>query len=140
MDEKVRELMDKVRETAISMGEAAEYTFRNAGKRAEEMLGITKLNMEIFDLNTEINILLKEIGQIVYDTHTGKETDSQLLDKKLAGIDEKRVQIKTCREQIAALKKSRNCPVCGEACEKDDKFCRRCGQVLGEEYPAGDEK
>lgn len=125
--------MDKVRETAISMGEAAEYTFRNAGRRAEEVLGVTKLNMEIFDLNTEINILLKEIGQMVYDTHTGKEADSQLLDKKLADIDEKRMQIKTCREQIASLKKSKECPVCGEACEKDDKFCRRCGQALSQE-------
>lgn len=130
MDEKVRELLDKVRETAVSVGEAAESTARYAGKRAGEVLNITKLNMEIFDLTTEINVLLKEIGQFVYDTHTGIEINSTSVSEKLDAIDQKQLQIARCREQIAALKKTRSCPECGQPCSKEDAFCKHCGGKL----------
>ena len=130
MDDRVREMLEKVRETAVSVSEAAECSFRQAGKRAGEVLGITRLNMAIFDINMEIDILTKEIGQMIYETHTGKDTDSEVLERKLLSIDEKKSQINKLNEQIAAIKKTQQCPDCKEPCEKGDLFCRRCGSKL----------
>jgi hypothetical protein len=29
------------------------------------------------------------------------------------------------------------CPVCGNACDPGDRFCRNCGNLLAEEQPRG---
>ena len=63
MDERVRELLDRVRDTAVTVGEAAGTTARYAAKYAGQTVDIAKLNMKIFDLKTDINALLREIGQ-----------------------------------------------------------------------------
>ena len=60
-----------------------------AGKTATSFVSATKLNMQIFDLNTEIEILYKEIGKMVYHVHTGMEEDQDALQAKLLLIDEK---------------------------------------------------
>ena len=60
MDERVRELLDRVRGTALTMGEAAGATARYAAKCAGQTVDIAKLNMKIFDLKTDINTLLRE--------------------------------------------------------------------------------
>ena len=130
MDERVKELLDRVRDTAVTVGEAAGVTARCAGKYAGQMVDIAKLNMKIFDLKTEINTLLREIGQVVYDTHLGVEADRASIDGMLAQIDEKNRAVDELKERIAVLKNSRQCPGCGAACGRDDKFCKTCGAQL----------
>lgn len=71
MDERVRELLDRVRGTALTVSEAAGTTARYAAKCAGQTVDIAKLNMKIFDLKSDINNLLREVGQTVYDTHLG---------------------------------------------------------------------
>ena len=56
MDERVRELLDRVRGTALTMGEAAGATARYAAKCAGQTVDIAKLNMKIFDLKTDIKL------------------------------------------------------------------------------------
>ncbi|MBQ1351452.1 MAG: zinc ribbon domain-containing protein, partial [Oscillospiraceae bacterium] len=82
MDNRVKELLEKVRSTAGAVGSMAGNTARQAGKYAGELFDTAKLNLRMFDLNNEITTLLKEIGQIIYDTHTGKETEEPILDEK----------------------------------------------------------
>lgn len=130
MDERVRELLDRVRGTAVTVGEAAGVTARYAGKCAGQMVDIAKLNMKIFDLRAEISALLREIGQVVYDTHLGAETDKGSVDGMLAEIDEKNKTINELKERIAVLKSCRECPGCGGPCGKEDRYCKACGAQL----------
>lgn len=130
MDERVKELLDRVRDTALTVGEAAGVTARYAGRYAGQMVDVAKLNMKIFDLRTEISALLREIGQVVYDTHLGVEADKDPIDGLLAQIDGKRKAIGELKERIAVLKHARECPGCGASCGKDDHFCKSCGQAL----------
>lgn len=123
MDERVRELLDRARETAITVGEVA-------GKRAGQMVDVAKLNMKIFDLKAEVNQLLRQVGQLVYDAHRGEDTDTTPIDGLLADIDEKHEAITELKERVAALKNSRECPVCGTLCGREDKFCKSCGAGL----------
>ena len=130
MDERVKELLDRVRETAVTVGEAAGVTARYAGKCAGQMVDIAKLNMKIFDLKTEISALLREIGQVVYDTHLGVEADKDPIGGMLEQIDQKNRAIEELKERIAVLKNCRECPSCGASCGKEDKFCKSCGAQL----------
>ena len=128
MDERVRELLDRVRGTALTMGEAAGATARYAAKCAGQTVDIAKLNMKIFDLKTDINTLLREVGQAVYDTHLGRTADQSALDGMLSQIDEKNRAIDELKDRIAALKHAKECPDCGASCGRDYKFCKNCGR------------
>ena len=130
MDERVQQLLDRVRDTASTLGEAAGTTARHAGKAAGQMVDVAKLNMKIFDLKTDINGLLREIGQMVYETHTGGAADGAAVDGLLLQIDEKNKAIAELRERVNTLRSARQCPVCGGVCGREDKYCRTCGTAL----------
>ena len=79
MDDKVRELLDRVRDTAVGAADAANQTARAAGKKAGQMVDVAKLNVQLFDLNGEFNDVLRQLGQVMYDTHQGKAEDCDLI-------------------------------------------------------------
>ena len=130
MDDRVRDLMYRVKKTATAVGETAESAARYAGRRAGEMVDVTKLNMKIYDLKAEINSLLKDVGQVVYDAHTGTAPAEDKVDDLLKKIDARSAAIADCKDRIAMLRNLRDCPFCGAACGRMDKFCKECGHPL----------
>ncbi len=130
MDDKVKELLNKIKETATIAADAAESAARQVGQKTGDTLEMAKLNMKIFDLNTEIGLSMREIGTIVYDTHTGKVTDENALSEIIKSVDEKNAEIESYRAKLAEFKKSVICPVCSETCSKGDTFCKKCGAKL----------
>lgn len=130
MDDKVRELLGKIKETATYAVDAAGTAARQVGQKTGETIETAKLNMKIFDLNTEIGVNFREIGRIIYNTHKGMETDESVLNDLLIAIDEKNAEIENFKTRLAEFKKSVTCPVCGEDCAKTDAFCKKCGAKL----------
>ncbi len=130
MDERVKALLGRVRETALLMGGAAEATARCAGKYAGQMVDIAKLNMKIFDLTADCGQLLRAAGQVVYDTHLDREPAEEVLTCLLRRLDEKHAEIAALKDRAAALRHSRECPACAALCGREDKFCRSCGAKL----------
>ena len=130
MDERVKELLERVKATAVDLGEAAGTTARSAGKYAGQMVDVAKLNVKIFDLKNDVNDLLREVGQMVYDTHHGKEPSEGGIDELLQQLDEKNAAIDEVKERIAVLRNAKECPSCGNMCGRDDRFCKECGAQL----------
>lgn len=130
MDERVKTLLNSVRETAGTMSDVASVTARYAGRYAGQMVDIAKLNMRIFDLNAACNELLREVGQVVYDTHLGREPEGERLTGLLREIDGKTRDIAELKERIAALRSGRECHACGALCGREDKYCKECGAAL----------
>ena len=130
MDERVKELLERVKSTAVDLGEAAGTTARSAGKYAGQMVDVAKLNVKIFDLKNDVNDLLREVGQMVYDTHHGKEPSEGGMDELLQQLDEKNAAIDEVKERIAVLRNAKECPSCGNMCGRDDRFCKECGAQL----------
>lgn len=126
MDDRMQMLLEKARVYAGKTGQAAE----SAGRKATELAQATKLNLQIFDLNTECEVLYKEIGKLMYDIHQGIEADEEEINSRLAKLDEKQVKIGALREQIGLLKSSIHCPTCGKLCSRTDAFCAACGGGL----------
>ena len=130
MDDKVKALLERVRGTANYAADAAADSARAAGRRAGQMVDVAKLNVQLFDLNGEYNDLLRQLGQIMVDTHLGQAADPEQVTKLLSQADEKNAKIAELKGRISDLKQSQTCPGCGAPCGRGDKFCRTCGAAL----------
>ena len=130
MDEKMKELLEKAKLTA---GLAADSAVKAAGvvsQKGSRLVEKTKRSVKIFDLNNEVELLMREIGRMVYLTHTGVEADEAELEAKLTAIDEKYAQIAEIKAQEEEQNPTCVCPVCGKDCDKTDLYCRVCGEKL----------
>ena len=130
MDDKVKALLERVKGTANYAADAAADGARAAGRKAGQMVDVAKLNVQLFDLNGEYSDLLRQLGQVMYDTHKGQVPESARVTELLAQTDQKAVKIAELKNRIADLKQSQTCPSCGSPCGKSDKFCRTCGGKL----------
>lgn len=130
MDPKVQIMLEKVKLLADKTGRAAVRVADSAGKKASEVAQATRLNLQIFDLNTECELLYKEIGKLVYDIHCGMEASESAMEEKIAKIDENRAQVAELKARLNDTKAACVCPNCGHTCAKDAAFCSVCGAQL----------
>ena len=127
MEDNVRDFVIRLRKKAVNMSAAAETTIRKAGKITGDSVEVAKLNMKIFDLNGEIGLHYRKLGEMIYAAHKGKEICDDDVETLMVDIDAKQEEIVRFRERISILKKAVSCPECGESSDKDDKFCKMCG-------------
>ena len=121
MDPKLKEILNKVRLSALDAGKAA-------GKFAGDVVEQAKLNIQIFDMNTDIEVSYKEIGKLVYAIHKGSEICPEAIESLIEVIDEKNNQIAQLREKLNSYKNaSKICPVCGRTVADADAYCAGCG-------------
>ena len=76
MNERLQELLDAVQRTASQVGGSAADAAYGMGKRAGELLSVAKLNIRIMDLKGAVSTALREVGEMIYATHTGTLTES----------------------------------------------------------------
>ena len=103
MDDKVKDLLDKIRGAADLAADAAADTARVAGRRA---------------------------GQVMYDTLLGRAGDGDSVTALLEKADPAAARVAEVKGRIADLRQTQACPSCGAPCGKEDKFCRQCGAAL----------
>ena len=130
MDTKVKEVLTKARIKACVAGRAAGRVANTATNKAGEAIDTTKLALANFDLNTDIEMLYRDIGKLVYLTHEGEEIDPECITDKIALIDEKFAKIQENKKLIVYRKTHTTCNQCGKECKKDDVFCSGCGFKL----------
>ena len=130
MDAKVQSFLDKIKVMAEKTGKAAGRAADVAGKKATELAGATRINLQIFDLNPECEVLYKEIGRMVYELHRGSAVSNDEMDEKIAAVDAKQEKIAALREELAGMKTIVVCPHCGKTCSREDAYCSGCGGAL----------
>ena len=130
MDDKVKALLERIRGTASYAADAAVDGARAAGKRAGQMVDVAKLNVQLFDLNGEYNDTLRQLGQVMVDTHRGEIPEHDRVGQLLTQADETTAKITELKGRISDLKQAQCCPKCGTPCGSRDKFCRQCGVEL----------
>ena len=130
MDLNVKAILESAKATAAAAAEKAGKMADVATKKAGDMAVMTKLNLQIFDLNTEIDAVYKEIGKISYLSFVGDCSHEGELEDKYAQISERLAKIAEIRETIANTKTTLECPGCGKECSKEDASCSKCGHKL----------
>lgn len=128
MNETMQELLGKVQDTALQLGDTAADAAYGVGKRASRLLSEAKINVKLAGLRADVRTALQEAGELIYATHTGQPTDSQILLDKLEQIDELNAQIAELEGKLAEPLPV--CPTCGAKIREEDLFCRECGGKL----------
>ena len=130
MNETLQELLNAIQRTAGQVSDTAADAAYGVGKKAEALLSTAKLNIRAADLKAQINAQLKTVGEMIYATHTGTPTDSEILQAKLEEIDSLKAQIAALEAQIGKERAAHTCATCGAVVRDGDAFCRECGGKL----------
>ena len=123
-------MLDKVQNTAIEVSDTAADAAYGVGKKAGELLCVAKLKIRIAETQAQVNAALQELGELLYATHTGNPTDSEILLQKLQEVDALKAQIAGLEAQICREEAARTCPVCAAPVQEGDAYCRECGSKL----------
>ena len=130
MNERLQELLDSVQRTACQVSDAAADAAYGVGKKASALLSVAKLNIQVMDLKAEVNTQLRTVGEMIYGTHTGTPTESEVLLEKLHEIDGLYSRIAELEAEIVRLQAVPVCPICSAPAQDGDVFCRECGGKL----------
>ena len=130
MNEKLYELFETVQRTAVQAGSMASDAAYGVGKKAGELLSVAKLNIKIMELQRTVKQQMQELGELLYATHTGNPTDSEVLLAKLEEVDALYARIAELEEQIGKEAPAPTCDTCGAAVQEDALFCGECGEKL----------
>ena len=97
------------------------------GLGAKRLTDAAKRQLEIADLRAGVNVGLRELGELLYATHTGTPTDSDRLLEKMQEIDGLKARLRELEgEPVIHLL----CPCCGSEGREGDVYCRDCGEKL----------
>ena len=110
------------------------------GKVAGQFVDMSKLRLNLAELNGEINKQYQALGQFVYESRKAGNVDETGLGEKFAALDELYAQFSAVSAQLASLQNKVTCPACGKQVETDSLFCSHCGMKLGDfKAPAAEE-
>ncbi len=108
----------------------AKSAAQTVGKMAGQFVDMSKLRINLSELNGEINRRYQELGQYIYESKKAGTTEEAELADKIAGIDDLYAQFATVSAQLAALQNKVTCPGCGKQMDLDATFCSHCGMKL----------
>lgn len=114
--------------------------------KTSTFLEINKIKTYISTLTGEIEIMKKEIGELVYqEWSVSGNVTLDAISEKLNAIKEKEEIIKIQEEEVVRLNESEKqilgaaenaqqavlvCPNCGQTYDAAPKFCRKCGTKM----------
>lgn len=141
MNDKIYELLDIVCRNAVNAKEVATEAAQTvkvnaanaayaAGQASTELLANAKVRMRIVELEAQVNAAFREVGRMLYATHTGTPTESEALIEKLQEIDGLNQELEILRGGIAKEPPAPTCPTCCAPIREGDEFCRECGGKL----------
>lgn len=122
------DFFDKLGDTLVNAG-------KDVSKKAKDLSGTAKLNMDIKSKEDFIQRQYTEIGRLYYEAHC-KETDAEFA-QQMAIVTEAYETIAQMRDEVLKIKGARVCPKCGAPVPDTAGFCGRCGTPLNQMPPQG---
>lgn len=110
----------------------AKSAAQTVGKVAGQFVDMSKLRLNLAELNGEINKRYQELGQFIYEAKKAGNADEMELEEKIAVLDELYAQFGAVSAQLNALQNKIVCPSCGKRLDTGAMFCSHCGVKLTE--------
>ena len=113
----------------------AKSAAQTVGKMAGQFVDMSKLRINMSELNGEITKRYQELGRFIYEAKKAGSADEAELADQIAGIDDLYAQLSAVSAQYASMQNKVTCPACGKQMSTDSMFCSHCGAKL-ENAPA----
>ena len=105
----------------------AARTARGLMNRSSKVLEVTKLNISLGEIRSDIDAKFKLIGKKVYDSYENGTDIPSDIDSICSEIKEKYERIDDIQSKISEVKRKKVCPECGKESSIEDTFCAKCG-------------
>lgn len=103
------------------------------GKKASQIVDVSKLRISAADLNSEISKRFEAVGRTVYEAKkTGNDT-SDLIAESVTAIDDLYEQLDAVNDQLSAARAKLVCKNCGQENTQGSVYCSKCGQKLSDD-------
>ncbi|WP_075717424.1 zinc ribbon domain-containing protein [Roseburia sp. 499] len=106
------------------LGDTISATGKDVSKKARDLTGLAKLNMDLRAKEEYILRQYQEIGKQYYEQH---KEDTESAFGEIALIKEAMEEMEAIKGEIAELKGMKRCQSCGTPLNIDDVFCKKCG-------------
>ena len=110
------------------------------GKKAGQLVDVSKLKISAADLNNEIGKRFEALGRILYNAKKNGTDASAMVEENITAIDDLYEQLAAINQQLTQLRNKTMCKACGEENPQDAVYCNRCGKKLAEEEQKPDEE
>ncbi|HIS49863.1 MAG TPA: zinc ribbon domain-containing protein [Candidatus Gallacutalibacter pullistercoris] len=105
------------------------------GKKAGQLMDISKLRLSAADVNREIAKRLEALGRTVYDAQKSGYDPAELVAESVSCIDELYEQLDVINQELAMARNKLTCQACGALNPQESIYCSRCGAKLVKEEP-----
>ena len=105
-------------------------TTQKVVEKSGTIYSTTKLSLKISKLKGKIDSNYKKIGEIVYSNYAGMDVEADDAETLCAEIKAMYDEIDEISAEIAKLKGSIVCDVCGAEVQKGNSFCAKCGKEI----------
>ena len=128
MNQKLSELLASVQSTAVQVSDVAVDAVYGAGRKAGELVDAARVQLRIVDRKAEVNLVLRELGEILYATQVGEPSDSEIMLAKLQEIDALKAEIAELENRLGRKPAPAICETCGAEVQENAAFCGECGE------------
>ena len=119
-------ILDDVVVNAKSAAEAV-------GKKAGQLVDVSKLRINLAELNAEISKRYEALGEYVYEACREQLAEDAEAVGKMAEIDELIAQQAAVAKELSDKQNKVPCPTCGKQSAVGPRHCSNCGTQLTEE-------
>ncbi|MDD3692427.1 MAG: zinc ribbon domain-containing protein [Oscillospiraceae bacterium] len=108
----------------------AKSVAETAGKKTSDFIEVTKLRLDVAELEREMTAIFEGLGRMVYDAKKSGEDASSLVDDCVERLDECQSQIDDLRRKIDEYRYAVRCKMCGLPNPNDAVYCKKCGAKI----------
>lgn len=131
MDINFNDIINSVSELADNAVKLAKDVAAQTGKKTEEIVGASKVKLDIMKMENEIKTVNQKLGATVYEASVSEGAGyTEVIDQYIAELATKHAQLEQLKKQAAAMKKTVVCEACKAVNPKESFFCSRCGAPL----------
>ena len=102
--------------------------FHTAVNKTTKVVESAKISYNISDAENTLNKAFAELGKKIYNS---KDALGDLdIDGELEAIEFLIQKVNSEKEKLSAVKSTTDCTSCGAKVDKNDEFCKKCGNKL----------
>ena len=105
------------------------------GEKAGQFVDVSRLNVKLLEIKSQIKSELEELGRISYESYIGKEEIESRPEfaTQIEYLKELYNKLEKIKLQIAFMKNKILCKSCGFNNEVGSLYCAKCGENLKKE-------